>query len=204
MSLAVCHDWGNAQTKVETLLHMAPDKRVASPIEGKFAHAFDSSWTCASVCLSLNRLQTTTTQFLMAIEECRLAIDVSSETPIWKPNMQASMSLSPSMTQLGTLYNGGSAVYDISDLDPGTLYYIRVSAVSSVGTSDSTLAANNPVAPSQHPDAPAEMAAEAVIAGGVSINSEIEVSERKHGIECKTVLYVVTFQCLGCSAGRDL
>lgn len=52
---------------------------------------------------------------------------------------------------------------------------MRVSAVSSVGTSDSTLAANNPVAPSQHPDAPAEIAAEAVISGGAEVNSEIEV-----------------------------
>ncbi|CAM9211357.1 unnamed protein product, partial [Hapterophycus canaliculatus] len=59
--------------------------------------------------------------------------------------------------ELGTLYNGGSAVYDIRDLVAGTLYYVRVSAVSSVGISDSTLAANNPVAPSQHPDAPADM-----------------------------------------------
>lgn len=95
-------------------------------------------------------------------------------------------------------------MYDIPDLDAGTLYYVRVSAVSAVGTSDSTLAANNPVAPSQHPDAPAEMAAEAVIAGGVSINSEIEVSERKCGIECKAVLNVVTLQCLRCSAGSDV
>lgn len=79
------------------------------------------------------------------------------------------------LSQLGTLYNGGNAVYDISDLDAGTLYYVRVSAVSSVGTSDSTLAANNPVAPSQHPDAPADMAAEAVISSGIAVNSEIEV-----------------------------
>lgn len=78
---------------------------------------------------------------------------------------------------MGTLYNGGSAVYDISDLVAGTLYYVRVSAVSSVGTSNTTLAANNPVAPSQHPDAPADMAAEAVIGSGV-VNSEIEVSFR--------------------------
>lgn len=66
-------------------------------------------------------------------------------------------------------------VYNIPDLDAGTLYYVRVSAVSSVGTSDSTLAANNPVAPSQHPDAPADITAEAVIGSGLELNSEIEV-----------------------------
>lgn len=66
-------------------------------------------------------------------------------------------------------------VYDIPDLDAGTLYYVRVSAVSSIGTSDSTPAANNPVAPSQHPNAPADMAAEAIIGSGVELNSEIEV-----------------------------
>lgn len=66
-------------------------------------------------------------------------------------------------------------VYDIPDLDAGTLYYVRVSAISSIGTSDSTLAANNPVAPSQHPDAPADMAAEAIIGSSVELNSEIEV-----------------------------
>lgn len=66
-------------------------------------------------------------------------------------------------------------MYDVSGLDAGTLYYVRVSAVSSVGTSDSTLAANNPVAPSQHPDAPAEISAEAIIEGGVNLNSNIEV-----------------------------
>lgn len=79
------------------------------------------------------------------------------------------------MPQLGTLYNGGSAVYDISDLNAGTLYYVRVSAVSSVGTSDSTLAANNPVAPSQHPDSPADIAAEAVLGSGGLVSSEIKV-----------------------------
>lgn len=80
---------------------------------------------------------------------------------------------------MGTLYNGGSAVYNIPDLDAGILYYVRVSAVSEVGTSDSTLAANNPVAPSQHPNAPAAMAAEAVIASDAVINSEIEVGLEK-------------------------
>lgn len=66
-------------------------------------------------------------------------------------------------------------MYDVSDLDAGTLYYVRVFAVSSIGTSDSTVAANNPVAPSQHPDAPADIAAEAVIGSGVDLNSGIEV-----------------------------
>lgn len=80
---------------------------------------------------------------------------------------------------MGTLYNGGSAVYNIPDLVAGTLYYVRVSAVSEVGTSDTTLAANNPVAPSEHPSAPAAMAAEAVIASDALINSEIEVGFEK-------------------------
>lgn len=80
-----------------------------------------------------------------------------------------------SLSQLGTLYSGGGAVFNIPGLDAGVLYYVRVSAVSSVGTSDSTLAANNPVAPSQHPDAPADIAAEAIIGGSAEVNSEIEV-----------------------------
>lgn len=80
---------------------------------------------------------------------------------------------------MGTLYNGGSAVFNIPDLDAGLLYYVRVSAVSSVGTSDSTLAANNPVAPSQHPDPPADIAAEAVIGSDAEVNSEIEVRLEK-------------------------
>lgn len=66
-------------------------------------------------------------------------------------------------------------MYDVSDLDAGTLYYVRVFAVSSIGTSDSTVAANSPVAPSQHPDAPADIAAEAVVGSGVDLNSGIEV-----------------------------
>lgn len=69
-------------------------------------------------------------------------------------------------------------VYDIPDLDAGALYYVRVFAVSSVGTSDGTLAANNPVAPSQHPDAPADIAAEAIVGSGIDRSSEIEVGER--------------------------
>lgn len=68
-------------------------------------------------------------------------------------------------------------MYDISGLDAGTLYYVRVFAVSSIGTSDSTVAANNPVAPSQHPDAPADIAAEAVIGSGADLNSGIEVGK---------------------------
>lgn len=68
-------------------------------------------------------------------------------------------------------------MYDVSGLDAGTLYYVRVFAVSSIGTSDSTVAANNPVAPSQHPDAPADIAAEAVIGSGVDLNSGIEVGK---------------------------
>ena len=51
-----------------------------------------------------------------------------------------------------------------------------------MGTSDSTLAANNPVAPSQHPNAPAAMAAEAVVASDATINSEIEVGFGKTGV----------------------
>lgn len=113
-----------------------------------------------------------------------LILLASSLRPCYIPHLIARNS---SFSQLGTLYNGGSAVYDISDLDAGTLYYVRVSAVSSVGTSDSTLAANNPVAPSQHPDAPADMAAEAVIGSGVVVNSEIEV-----GVEIVTVVLYCT------------
>lgn len=70
-------------------------------------------------------------------------------------------------------------MYNIPNLTAGVLYYVRVSAVSSVGTSDSTPAANNPVAPSQHPDAPADIAAEAIIGGTGEINSEIEVRLQK-------------------------
>lgn len=66
-------------------------------------------------------------------------------------------------------------VFNIPGLTAGVLYYARVSAVSSVGTSESTLAANNPIAPSQHPDAPADIAAEAIIGGSGQVNSEIEV-----------------------------
>lgn len=76
---------------------------------------------------------------------------------------------------MGTLYEGGNLVYDIQDLEAGVLYYVRVSAVSSVGVSDSTLAANNPVAPSQHPDTPMKLAAEAVVGDGLELNSEIQV-----------------------------
>lgn len=78
-------------------------------------------------------------------------------------------------TQMGTLYQGGHVVYDIPDLEPGVLYYVRISAVSAVGTSDTTAAANNPVSPSQHPDAPANISAEPIISDGLELNSEIEV-----------------------------
>lgn len=76
---------------------------------------------------------------------------------------------------MGTLYDGGNDVFHIPNLDAGVLYYVRVSAVSVIGVSDSAAAANNPVAPSQHPDPPADIAAEAVISDGLSLNSEIQV-----------------------------
>lgn len=69
-------------------------------------------------------------------------------------------------------------MYDISDLDAGTLYYVRVFAVSSVGMSESTVAANNPVAPSQRPGAPADVAAETVIGNDAELNDKIEVRSR--------------------------
>lgn len=67
-------------------------------------------------------------------------------------------------------------VYNIPDLDAGKLYYVRVSAVSSVGASDSTLAVNNPMSPSQHPGAPADVEAKAVVGNGSALNTEIDVS----------------------------
>lgn len=76
---------------------------------------------------------------------------------------------------MGALYEGGNVVYDIPDLEPGVLYYVRVSAVSVIGISDSTTASNNPVAPSQHPYAPVDISAEPVITHGLELNSEIEV-----------------------------
>ena len=66
-------------------------------------------------------------------------------------------------------------VYDMSGLDAGTLYYVRVFAISSVGISGATTAANNPVAPSQRPDAPADIAVEAVIGNGLELNDKITV-----------------------------
>lgn len=66
-------------------------------------------------------------------------------------------------------------MFNIPNLTAGVLYYVRVSAESSVGTSDTTLAANNPIAPSQHPDAPADIAVEAIIGDTGEVNSEIEV-----------------------------
>lgn len=77
--------------------------------------------------------------------------------------------------QMGALYEGGNLVYNIPNLDAGILYYIRVFAVSSVGTSEGTPAANNPVAPSQRPGAPTDISAGVIIGNGLELNSEIEV-----------------------------
>lgn len=66
-------------------------------------------------------------------------------------------------------------MYDITDLDAGTPYYVRVFAVSSVGMSEGTVAANNPASPSQRPDAPANLAAETVIGNDMELNNKMEV-----------------------------
>lgn len=105
-----------------------------------------------------------------------LAIYIISSSPSHPPPPpRHNINLQPKLIQLGTLYNGGNMVYNIPLLDAGTLYYVRVAAISPIGTSESTLAGNSPVAPSQHPGAPDDIAAEAIFDGGEELNSEIKV-----------------------------
>lgn len=46
-------------------------------------------------------------------------------------------------------FNDGPLVLELGDLEPGTFYYIRVRAVSSVGESMNTAAENHPIAPTK-------------------------------------------------------
>ncbi|CAM9134345.1 unnamed protein product [Discosporangium mesarthrocarpum] len=79
-------------------------------------------------------------------------------------------------SEIGTLYYSGDLVYLITNLTAGVMYYVRVSAVSVVGSSDPTEASNHPMAPSQRPEVPEIMSAEAVLAPSTELNSQIHVS----------------------------
>lgn len=113
------------------------------------------------------------------VHDPRLLISFASP---YTSTLPVLFTLRSSALQMPALYEGGSLVYNIPDLDTGVLYYVRVSAVSSVGVSESTLATNNPVAPSQHPDSPADVSAEAIIGDGFELNSRIEVSVKTYWV----------------------